>query len=113
MTSIGGAGGAGGSGPIGPGGPVDGPDGPEGPGAARGADAAAESPAAGAAPTDRVNQLAADLDAGRITPEQAMAALIDESVAGLPPAEQAEVRRLMEDVVAADPYLGGLLGGSI
>lgn len=110
MTSVGGAGGAGGSGPIGPGGPVDGPEGPEGVGPADGADAAAESSPAAA--TARVDQLAADLDAGKITPEQAMAALIDESVAGLPPAEQAEVRRLMEDVVASDPYLGGLLGGT-
>ncbi len=104
MTSVGGPGG---SGPIGPGGPVDGP---EGPGAAEGAEATAE--ATPAAATARVDQLAADLDAGKITPEQAMAALIDESVAGLPPAQQAEVRRLMEDVVAADPYLGGLLGGT-
>jgi hypothetical protein len=107
MTSVGGAGGAGGSGPIGPGGPVDGP---EGVGPADGAEAAAETSPAAA--TARVDQLAADLDAGKITPEQAMAALIDESVAGLPPAEQAEVRRLMEDVVAADPYLGGLLGST-
>jgi hypothetical protein len=106
MTSIGGAGGKG-PGPVGP---ADGPGditAPEGAGEAE----ALQGGERGEAAT-KVDQLAADLDAGRITPEQAMAALIDESLAGLPASEQAELRALMEDVVAADPYLGGLLGGT-
>jgi hypothetical protein len=65
---------------------------------------------AGAVDTDAVARLAADLDAGRITPEQAMARLVEDSVAGLPPAEQAELRGMMEDLIANDPYLSGILG---
>lgn len=109
MTTIG----PGGNGPIGPadgGGAVDGVEGPDGAVAADAAEPALEPGAAGDA--DPLTRLAADLDAGRISPEQAMAELIDGSLAGLPPEEQAEVRRLMEDLVASDPYLGGLLGGT-
>jgi hypothetical protein len=120
MTSIGGVGGPGG--PSGPGGP-GGADRPDGPGAADGTGAideqapAADAGAAGgveggvaAEGGDPIARMAADLDAGRITPEEAMARLVDQSVAGLPPAEQAEMRSLMEDLIASDPYLGGLLG---
>jgi hypothetical protein len=104
--------GIGGSGPVGPG------QGPGPAGEVGEAGAAAEAPGApevgqagAAAEPDAVARLAADLDAGRITPEQALAQLIDGSVAGMPAADAAELRSLLEDLVAADPYLGGLLGG--
>ncbi|MCL4227844.1 MAG: hypothetical protein KJZ91_25545 [Myxococcales bacterium] len=81
------------------------------PSAAHGAAAAGRSDAAIATgQTDALAGLAADLDAGRVTPEEAMARLVDDAVAGLPPAEQAELRGMMEDLIASDPYLGGLLG---
>lgn len=106
MTAIGGAGGNG-PGPVGPSKGAGDVAAPEGAGASGAIERGDHAEAAA-----KVDQLAADLDAGRITPEEAMARLIDESLAGLPAAEQAELRALMEDVVAADPYLGGLLGGS-
>lgn len=104
-SGIGGIGGPGGSGPVDP---TKGVDGAADAGAVEGADAV-ETPAAPGA-TDPIAQLAADLDAGRITPEQAMARLVDDSVAGLPPSEQAELRGMMEDLIASDPYLSGILG---
>ncbi len=106
MTSgIGGTGGPSGPGsPIGPGGVDD----RTVAGAETVGSGTVEAPAPGAG--DPVAQLAADLDAGRLTPEQAMARLVDDSIAGLPPDEQSELKQLMEDLIASDPYLGGLLG---
>jgi hypothetical protein len=112
-SGIGGAGGP--SGPGGPGGPsgpgpVDPADRAEDAGASDAAGQASATEGSGSIDTDAIAQLAADLDAGRITPEQAMAKLVDDSVAGLPPAEQAELRGMMEEMIANDPYLSGLLG---
>ena len=102
-------------GPGGPGGP--GPIDPTGgagqvdeAGAAEGAGASGRMEGVGTVDTDAIAQLAADLDAGRITPEQAMSRLVEDSVAGLPTAEQAELRGMMEELIASDPYLSGILG---
>nr|HEX4317651.1 hypothetical protein [Kofleriaceae bacterium] len=119
MTSIGGAGGPGGiggpGGPKGPGG-VDGTDevgdfaevGEAGPAdeasAATGADhAASVSPS-------QLDALASDLASGKLTPHEAIDRLVASAGAGLPHAEQAELRSLITDLVANDPYLSGLVG---
>lgn len=60
-----------------------------------------------AGPADAVAHLAAELDAGRVTAEQAVAAL----VAGLSPppgVDGAAVRAMLTDLLAVDPYLGQL-----
>lgn len=111
MTSIGGPGGIGG--PKGPGGP-DAPDGPEGPEAADAAerpDAADRAGDVAALRGGAVDQLAAEVAAGRLTPREAVDQLV-ELTAGpeLDPAARAELRELLTDLVANDPYLGGLLG---
>jgi hypothetical protein len=126
MTSIGGPGGIGGpKGPGGPGGPgdVDGPDGAgdidgmAGPNeldataaGAVGRDAGIER-AAAAGGTDDIDALAAEVAAGRLTPHEALQRLVD-ATAGpdLGPAERAELRELLTDLVASDPYLSALAG---
>lgn len=113
MSTIGGPGGIGG--PKGPGGP-DGPDGPddiEGPDGAGPADRA--DAATAAQRTDRasgasdIDALAAEVAAGRITRQEAIDRLV-EATAGpeLGAAERAELRELLTDLVANDPYLGAL-----
>jgi hypothetical protein len=67
----------------------------------------------GAAPTD-LAQLAADLDAGRVTGDEAIARLIASFGLELGDLDGAEVRALISDLVATDPYLAELsarLGG--
>ena len=56
--------------------------------------------------------LAAELAAGRLTSQEATREVIDRmvSVAGLAPAEQAELRELLTDLVTNDPHLVGLFG---
>ena len=117
-SGIQGPGGAGGpTGPGGPGGPagVDGVDDVGDVGdagdvrdvAGARTDAARGAGAAGGA--DPVVALAADLDAGRITPEQALARLLDDGLAGdVDPAQRAELEALFADLLANDPYLAGL-----
>jgi hypothetical protein len=114
------------SGIHGPGGPP-GPEGPGGPTGPAGADDLddvdrAESDrgvegagAAGIAGVDRatgadpVVALAADLDAGRISPDEALARLLDEELgADLDPAQRSELEALFADLLANDPYLAGL-----
>jgi hypothetical protein len=112
MSTIGGPGGIGG--PRGPGGP-DGPSqiddlddvASQAPiGEARGA-----PPAGNVSGTGGIEALAAEVAAGRLTPREAIDQLV-EATAGpeLDAAERAELRELLSDLVAHDPYLGGLMG---
>jgi hypothetical protein len=102
MTSIGGPGGIGG--PKGPAGidAADGPDELEGPEATAGPQAAAS--------TSDIDALAADVAAGRLTPHEAIDRLVDATAAGLDATERAELREMISDLVANDPYLSGLAG---
>lgn len=106
--SIGGPSGIGGgpSGPGGAGGPT-GPDGPDGPDAA---DAAREVDHADAASqTGDIDRLAAEVAAGRLTPREAIDQLVEATATpDLSPAERAELRQLMADLVENDPYFNGL-----
>jgi hypothetical protein len=107
-AGIGGPGGI--DGPKGPGG-VGGIDDVDGGDAIDGADAAAAATAATAAEDAAIAALAAELRAGTITPEAALDRILDQTVsADLDPAERAELREMIADLVASDPYLTGLLG---
>ena len=113
MTSgIGGAGGIGGPrGPSGPTGPRSG-DAVEGPGEALSAEATRAAEAArgpGAAQMSSIDRLAADLDAGRISADDALAQLMADAVPdGMPAADRADLREALLDLLATDPYLAGL-----
>jgi hypothetical protein len=106
MSTIGGPGGVGG--PKGP----KSPDDVGGPGDV---DEVAPEQATGAVdPAARTNELdaiAADLSAGKLTPHEAVDKLVDQIASGtdLGPADRAELRALMADLVANDPHLGALL----
>ena len=115
MSTIGGPGGIGGpKGPKGPDGPdaSDAPDSSAGPdklSGGRGPDAASATAATGQADIDAI---AADIAAGKLTPREAVDKLVDQ-IAGtdvLDPADRAELREMMADLVANDPHLQGLLG---
>ncbi|HET9990068.1 MAG TPA: hypothetical protein VFQ65_16170 [Kofleriaceae bacterium] len=115
MSTIGGPGGIGGpKGPKGPDGPdgsdsTGGPDGPDKLSGGRGPDAASATGATGQAEIDAI---AADIAAGKLTPREAVDKLVDQ-IAGtdvLDPADRAELREMMADLVANDPHLQGLLG---
>lgn len=110
MTSIGGPSGLGG--PKGPGGPdgpdgssgPDGPHGPDGLDTVSGADAADE-----AQRTSDIDALAAEVAAGRLTPREAIDQLVEATATpDLSAAERAELRELLSDLVANDPYFNGL-----
>lgn len=105
------------SGISGPGGPR-GPGGPSDVGAAdvgeittAGTSLAAEverlRAAGGAAPAD-LAELAAAVDAGQITGEEALAHVIAGAGAELGELDAAELRALISDLVATDPYLAEL-----
>jgi hypothetical protein len=103
MSTIGGPGGIGGpKGPVGPEGPseID--------------DVAGDAPveqAQGTARASDVEALAAEVAAGRLTQREAIDRLVDATAGpGLGAAERAELRELLTDLVANDPYLGGLVG---
>jgi hypothetical protein len=101
MSTIGGPGGIGG--PKGP----TGPEGPDEIDGDLGVDEATASKAAG-----ELEAMAADIAAGRLTPREAVDKLVDE-IAGtqqLGTAERAELRELLTDMVANDPYLASLVG---
>ena len=107
MSGIGGPGGVGG--PKGPGGP-QGPDGPDDVDDV--ADVGDVAGTAQAAPTGNLDALAADLAAGKLTPQQAVDRLVDE-IAGtqaLDATERAQLRELMVDLIANDPNLAALVG---
>jgi hypothetical protein len=64
------------------------------------------------APAGQLDALAADIAAGRLTPQQAVDRLVDE-IAGtdaLDAAQRAELRELMTDLIANDPNLAALVG---
>ena len=107
MSSIGGPGGIGG--PKGPRGPddLDGPD--DVAGDHRPARASATTGATAAAGPSDVDALAAEVAAGRLTPHEAIDRLVD-ATAGpdLGPAERAELREMLVELIANDPYLGAL-----
>jgi hypothetical protein len=104
MSGIGGPGGIGGpKGPSGPGGPsdVDGPDDV--------ADVADVERTAGSSGSEQIDALAAELAAGRLTPREAIDRLVEATATpDMDPAERAELRELLADLVANDPHLSGL-----
>src|SRR5688500_15643925 len=104
MTGIGGPGGIGGpKGPTGPTGPseVDGPDDV--------ADVADVERAAGAGRAADIDALSAEVAAGRLTAREAIDRLVDATAtAEMDATERAELRELLTDLVANDPYLGAL-----
>lgn len=100
-SGIGGPGGP--SGPSGPEGP-DGPDGPEGPDDIGQADAVDHAQS-----TADIDKLAAEVAAGKLTPREAIDQLVEATATpDLSAAERAELRELLSDLVANDPYFGGL-----
>lgn len=112
VSSIGGPGGVGG--PRGPGGP-EGPDGPD----IDGLDGARETEGASAPETiartstaDGIDTqaLAAEIAAGRLSPQEAIERLVD-AMAGpdLPPEMRTGVRELLRDELANDPHLQSLV----
>lgn len=125
MSAIGGPGGIGG--PKGPGGPdspdnVEAEDGVDQPHATSEATTLSrlDAPAAGAAAaptgaasaTSDIDRLATDLRAGRLTPREAMDRLVAQmaDTDTLPPADRAELRELMNDLLGNDPHLAALVG---
>jgi hypothetical protein len=107
MSGIGGPGGIGG--PKGPSGP-SGPDGPDD--ITDASDVGDVSRADQAGGTGSIDQLAADVAAGRLTPQQAVDRLVDE-IAGtqaLDASQRAELREMMADLIANDPNLAALVG---
>jgi hypothetical protein len=100
MSTIGGPGGIGG--PKGPGGP----EGPEDV-----ANVGDVADVGDVAPTGDLDAIAADLQAGKLTPHEAVDKLVDQIANGtdLGPADRAELRELMSDLVANDPHLGALI----
>jgi hypothetical protein len=106
MTTIGGPGGI--SGPKGPGGPRLDDDGAEL--AETGHATRAEAATGALAPSD-VHALSAEVAAGRLTPREAIDRLAD-AMAGpdLDAETRAELREIIGDLVANDPYLGALAG---
>ena len=105
--SVGGPSGIGG--PKGPGGPT-GPDGPDGPDGTAEADAIeSASTVEHAENTADIDRLAAEVAAGKLTPKEAIDQLVEATATpDLSAAERAELRELLSDIVANDPYFGGL-----
>jgi hypothetical protein len=118
-SGIGGGGIGGPRGPSGPGGkgPTTGVDGAESRPGAQGVDSAGQplqvdaggAAAIGAPSAGTIERLASDLQAGRISADEALAQLISEAVpGGLPDLERSELRAALGDLLATDPYLAGL-----
>jgi|HubBroStandDraft_6_1064221.scaffolds.fasta_scaffold177702_2 hypothetical protein len=61
--------------------------------------------------TSDLDAIAADLSAGKLTPHEAVDKLVDQIANGteLGPADRAELRALMADLIANDPHLGALI----
>src|SRR5687767_2392436 len=113
MTGIGGPGGIGG--PKGPQGP-SGPDDVSGPGdvsdvddAGHAGDARQVGQASGTGRAADIDALSAEVAAGRLTPKEAIDRLVDATATpDMDATERAELRELLSDLVANDPYLGAL-----
>jgi len=102
--SVGGPSGIGG--PKGPGGPT-GPEGIDGTDGTDAVDSAAT--VEHAENTADIDRLAADVAAGKLTPKEAIDQLVEATATpDLSAAERAELRELLADIVANDPYFGGL-----
>lgn len=95
MTGIGGPGGIGG--PKGPSGPSDIDDVGE----------AAEAPQVS---SKQLDAMVESLKSGQLTPQQAIDRMVDDASVGMGPAEKADLRELIVDLVANDPYLASLVG---
>ena len=72
--------------------------------------------AASPASVDPIALLARQIEAGAVTPQQAIEQVVhlilnEEGAAALPPAVRAEVRAALESLVEDDPYLAELLAG--
>lgn len=99
----------------GPGG-IGGPKGPKGPDGSGDIDDVADVTDIRGAKTEGVGDvqldaIANDIAAGKLSPQQAVDRLVDQ-IAGsdaLDPADRAELREMMADLVANDPHLQGLL----
>ena len=110
MSSIGGPGG------------IGGPKGPGGPGRVDGADDAADvgdvgdvadvggAAGAGGVAPGHLDAMASEIAAGKLSPREAIDKLVDQAGADLPAGDRAELRELLTDLVANDPYLAGLAG---
>lgn len=112
MSTIGGPGGIGGpKGPQGADAP-EGPEGPEGPAEAGAPSVAAKPASVGATGDAHLDAIASDIAAGKLTPREAVDKLVDQMAGtdALEPADRAELREMMADLVANDPHLQGLLG---
>jgi hypothetical protein len=105
MSSIGGPGGVGG--PKRPGG-LDRPD------AAGELGGAGEVEPGERAAASELDRLAADVAAGKLTAREAVDRMVDHLAGGsqLGASERAELRELLGDLIAHDPYLARLLGGA-
>ncbi len=58
----------------------------------------------------KLDQLAAAVDAGQVSPHAALEQLLESSMASnLPEAQRAELRALVTDLAASDPHLRALL----
>jgi hypothetical protein len=93
---------------------LDGTAGPEGPAAAEARGAAGPAQADGPAASDPVRSVAADLRAGRITPEQAVDRLVESTVSRrvgvqAPEAVRERLRASLVDLLAHDPHLADLV----
>lgn len=107
MSTIGGPGGIGG--PKGPGGPT-GPEGPDD--IADAADVGHVDAARATRAASGLEAMAAEIAAGKLTAREAIDRMVDE-IAGtdaLGAAGRAELREMLTDLVAADPYLQSLVG---
>jgi len=106
MSTIGGPGGIGG--PKGP----TAPDGASEIDGLAGEAAVERAPATGAtSATGDVDALAAEVAAGRLTPREAIDQLVEATAGpGLDATQRSELRELLTDLVANDPYLGSLVG---
>lgn len=98
----------------GPGG-IGGPKGPTAPDGASEIDGLAGEAAVERAPatsaTGDVDALAAEVAAGRLTPREAIDQLVEATAGpGLDATQRSELRELLTDLVANDPYLGSLVG---
>jgi hypothetical protein len=106
MSTIGGPGGIGGP---------QGPEGPHGPPKIEDIEdvtgGAPVEQAQGTARASDVEALAAEVAAGRLTRREAIDRLVEATASpGLGATERADLRELLTDLVAHDPYLGGLVG---
>ena len=106
MSTIGGPGGIGG--PKGP----KGPDGTDGDAEIADVGKNAETASAQGVGQADIDAIASDIAAGKLTPREAVDRLVDQMAGSdvLDPADRAELREIMSDLVANDPHLQSLLG---